>query len=136
MEKLGAVVAFSGGADQRACYENETVRLNAMSVINDAKENANCSSNPLVTGEPFIRFYAGYPLHGPRGRNIGALCIVDQQPRSFPASSRHKLWEFADAIQQEIGTQARNVPRGGGCSPRWRWASSDPHTGTAAGDHD
>jgi GAF domain-containing protein len=87
MEKLGAVVAFSGGAGQRACYENETIRLNAMSVINDAKENANCSSNPLVTGEPFIRFYAGYPLRGPRGRNIGALCIVRNESDLVPGEA-------------------------------------------------
>lgn len=44
-----------------------TVEQNSMLIINETLTDDRFSSNPLVVGEPHIRFYAGYPLHGPRG---------------------------------------------------------------------
>ena len=57
-------------------------------VISDARLDQRFSDNPLVTGEPHIRFYAGHPLHGPDGSRIGTLCIIDRQPRKMDASDR------------------------------------------------
>ena len=49
--------------------------------IPDASADARFSENPLVTGEPFIRFYAGAPLVTSEGYGIGSLCVVDAAPR-------------------------------------------------------
>ncbi|KMO10592.1 hypothetical protein SQ03_29845 [Methylobacterium platani JCM 14648] len=49
--------------------------------IPDLRADPRTSTNPLVTGEPFIRFYAGAPLRTPAGITIGSLCVIDQQPR-------------------------------------------------------
>lgn len=80
----------------------ETVERNAMLVINDTLSDDRFASNPLVTGEPYIRFYAGYPLHGPRGWNIGTLCVIDQQPRSFSPSDQQVLRTLAAVVQKDI----------------------------------
>ncbi|PNI09395.1 GAF domain-containing protein [Arthrobacter sp. AFG7.2] len=80
----------------------ETVERNSMLVINDASADDRFASNPLVTGEPYIRFYAGYPLHGPRGWNIGTLCVIDQKPRAFPEADRQVLRTLAAVVQKDI----------------------------------
>lgn len=80
----------------------QTVQQDSMLVINDTLADERFASNPLVVGDPYIRFYAGYPLHGPRGWNIGTLCVIDQQPRAFSASDRQVLQTLARIVQNRI----------------------------------
>jgi PAS domain S-box-containing protein len=53
----------------------------AAMIIVDAAQDPRFADNPLVTGAPHIRFYAGYPLKTPRGMPLGALCVLDDKPR-------------------------------------------------------
>ena len=50
-------------------------------IIPDLAADPRSRANPLVTGEPFIRFYAGAPLHAPDGQVLGSLCVIDHTPR-------------------------------------------------------
>ncbi len=55
-------------------------------VVPDARLDARFEGNPMVTGEPYIRFYAGYPLATADGRNVGTLCVADQKARDVSES--------------------------------------------------
>lgn len=69
--------------------------------ITDARQDPRFADNPLVTGAPYIRFYAGAPLHAD-GQAIGTLCIIDSEPRLLSDEECIILREFADAIELEI----------------------------------
>ena len=68
-------------------------------VVPDASKDNLFSSNPLVTGKPDIRFYAGAPLIGHKGQAIGTLCIIDRKPREgFNAEAQQVLRDLADTV--------------------------------------
>jgi PAS domain S-box-containing protein len=70
--------------------------------IPDALADPRFADNPLVTGAPHVRFYAGAPLHAPGGKRIGTLCIIDYHPREFNAAQLTVLRDLADAAEIEL----------------------------------
>jgi sigma-B regulation protein RsbU (phosphoserine phosphatase) len=75
-------------------------------VVEDAREDDRFRTNPLVTGQPNIRFYAGQPLQGPGGWNIGTLCLIDSEPRTFTSEQQQILRDLAAIVQREINVNA------------------------------
>jgi GAF domain-containing protein len=71
--------------------------------VPDALEDLRFADNPLVTGPPHIRFYAGAPLHAPSGHRIGTLCILDRQPRSLTPADLEMLLDLAAGVDEEVG---------------------------------
>jgi sigma-B regulation protein RsbU (phosphoserine phosphatase) len=71
-------------------------------VMPDAREHPIGRDHPMVVGEPFIRFYAGIPLTGPRGHKIGTFCLVDLQPREFGHAQVARLTTFAAIVEREM----------------------------------
>ncbi len=92
----------SVGLDVRETARNisfctHAIRRKEAFVVLDAKLDKRFSNNPLVTGDPKIRFYAGAPLIGHKGHAIGTLCVIDQKPRSeFETQERQLLRDLAD----------------------------------------
>lgn len=59
--------------------------------IVDVMSDPRFAANPLVTGAPDIRFYAGAPLTTHNGQNVGALCVIDTKPRQLTDDQRRIL---------------------------------------------
>ncbi len=70
--------------------------------IPDARLDARFADNPLVIGEPHIRFYAGAPLTSAEGFRIGTLCLIDSAARQLSAAELLILRDLADCVQSEI----------------------------------
>ena len=71
-------------------------------VVPNAAEDERFADNPFVTGDFHLRFYAGAPLHGPKGKAIGALSLVDTKPHEFSAKKVGQLKKFAAIVEAEI----------------------------------
>jgi GAF domain-containing protein len=81
-------------------------------VVPDATQDRRFSENPLVTGAPYIRFYAGAPLRSETGHNLGAVCVISADPREdMPAEDRRKLDILASIASRdlELRRQARQA---------------------------
>ena len=63
--------------------------------IPDATEDPRFDCNPLVTGEPHLRFYAGALLKTSEGLPIGTLCVLDHAPRTLDATQEQALRTLA-----------------------------------------
>ncbi|MFA0087751.1 sensor domain-containing diguanylate cyclase [Vibrio sp. 10N.261.51.F12] len=71
-------------------------------IIPDAMADERFCDNPLVDGEPNIRFYAGVPLKLPEGIKIGTLCIIGREPRHFSDQDVHDLIDLAKLAENEL----------------------------------
>lgn len=71
-------------------------------VIEDTSKDQRFASNPLVTSAPAIRFYAGAPLLTKSGEALGAICVIDYQPRSLDAQGREALLCLARQVMGQL----------------------------------
>jgi PAS domain S-box-containing protein len=80
-------------------------------VIPDTRADSRFAANPLVTGEPRVRFYAGAPLITDDGHALGTLCVIDRVPRTLSAGQRHALTVLAHhaASQLELRLKSRSL---------------------------
>lgn len=71
-------------------------------VVPDALLDERFFDNPIVTGPPHIRFYAGRPLRSPSGHAVGTLCLLDTQPRQLNEEDLALLGDLADMVEHEL----------------------------------
>ena len=87
---------------------DHAIRSGDVLVVLDATVDPRFAQNPLVTGEPGIRFYAGAPLTTPDGFRIGTLCLIDFTPRAtFDPDEAAQLQHIANAIMQALVMRAQ-----------------------------
>jgi len=72
-------------------------------IIPDALHDERFSDNPLVTGEPHIRFYAGFQLRHPSGSKLGTLCLIDRRPRNLDGRDIDTLNDMRAWAESELG---------------------------------
>jgi diguanylate cyclase (GGDEF)-like protein/PAS domain S-box-containing protein len=81
---------------------SHAVALDDLLVVSDTYLDERFADNPLVMGAPFIRFYAGQPVHSVDGQPVGTLCIIDQRPRQFSDPEKRMLRDLAQMVQDEL----------------------------------
>ncbi|HZE84746.1 MAG TPA: GAF domain-containing sensor histidine kinase [Puia sp.] len=77
-------------------------------VVPDATQDKRFIGNPLVTGHPEIRFYAGVPLVSPQGGRLGTLCLIDREPHDLPAEQRDLLIVLARQVVRLMELRKNN----------------------------
>jgi GAF domain-containing protein len=85
-------VSFCG----HAIHSDETF------VVGDTSKDERFFDNPLVTGGPNIRSYAGHPLHCIDGNRVGTLCVLDRTPRTFTPEQLKALQDLAAIAESEL----------------------------------
>ncbi len=78
-------------------------------IVPDTTRDERFRRNPLVTGAPCIRFYAGTVLRGPTGLAVGTLCVMDREPRNLGEPTRSLLRRVADMVEIEMHTRSERA---------------------------
>jgi GAF domain-containing protein len=78
------------------------IMANAVMVVPNALEDERFRTNPLVTAEPQIRFYAGAPLRSENGHNLGTLCVIDRRPLEPNPHQLRQLALLSDLVMREL----------------------------------
>lgn len=71
-------------------------------IIPDAAADEHFAGNPLVTGEPHIRFYAGAPLVTKNGEALGTICVIDRVPRELSEQQKESLRSLARQAMSQL----------------------------------
>ncbi|WP_338872211.1 PAS domain S-box protein [Spirosoma sp. SC4-14] len=83
---------------------NYTIQDQGLFEVEDAQEDNRFKENPLVLTDPHIRFYAGYPLTDSNGHALGALCVLDREPRKLTPHQQKALQILGDMAMGLIST--------------------------------
>lgn len=78
-----------------------TIESDDVLEVPDARADPRFAANPLVTGAPHVRFYAGAPLKTTDGHRVGTLCVIDQTPRRLSQGQRDLLAGLARQVMRQ-----------------------------------
>lgn len=84
-----------------------TVRENRLLIVPDAEADERFADNPLVTGEPHVRFYAGAPIRSAEGLPLGTICVLDRAPRTLTAAQEQVLLALARVVETLLEARKR-----------------------------
>ena len=100
-------------------------------VISDAAQDDRFSHNPLVTGDPHIRFYAGAPLATADGNLLGTLCVMDRQPRTLTEDQKTALQILGRQViaNMELRASLRELREGLAAREKARGPSGEAASG-------
>lgn len=87
---------------EQAFCAHTIVGIEDIMIVSDAREDARFSSNPLVTGNPNIVFYAGVPLINHDGYALGSLCVIDVEPKQLTSEQVKSLKILARQVLTQI----------------------------------
>jgi diguanylate cyclase (GGDEF)-like protein/PAS domain S-box-containing protein len=76
-------------------------------IVPDTTQDERFAANPLVTGGPQVRFYAGAPLRTPEGQALGTLCTLDSRPRTLSAGQQDALLILSRQVMAQLELRRR-----------------------------
>jgi two-component sensor histidine kinase len=88
---------------------SHVVSLDHELVVSDAQCDGRFADNPLVLGEPRVRFYAGVPLRADNGMVLGTLCAIDRVPRVLSEHQLHLLRVLTRQVTVQLELRRRNL---------------------------
>jgi len=91
-----------GQTSRDTSFCGHTILQHEPLIIPDATLDPRFHDNPLVVNDPHVRFYAGYPLAGPAGHNVGTFCIASPRPRELSAHELAVFGEMARLAETEL----------------------------------
>ncbi|WP_036166976.1 ATP-binding protein [Massilia sp. 9096] len=94
--------------DRSMSFCSHAIKQEQVMVVEDALQDPRFVANPLVSGDPNIRFYAGSPLVAPDGSRVGTLCLIDRAPRAFSAEQAATLRDLAAIVANELAAVELN----------------------------
>ena len=87
--------------------------------VEDARKDVRFKDNPLVTGPPHIRFYAGAPLISPEGYKLGTFCVIAREARGLSSTEKETLKDLANQTVTRMVARRRKMEQRG-LKPRVR----------------
>ena len=87
---------------------NHTIQNDEFLIVEDASKDSRFKDNPYVTGEPFLRFYAGINIKSKDGYNIGSICVLDHQPKSISKKEISQLKTLAGEVELRLEVNQKN----------------------------
>ena len=81
---------------------NHAIEQSGIMEVRDTSQDARFADNPLVTGAPYIRFYAGKPLIDADGHALGTLCVVGTKPSQLDDAQKQLLTDLAAIVLDEL----------------------------------
>jgi GAF domain-containing protein len=102
-QRFKAKVGLDGDETHRDhAFCAHTILSSEVLVVEDATQDVRFRDNPLVTGNPNIRFYAGAPLVTSDNFKLGSLCVLDRVPRKITAAETSALEALSRLVMTEL----------------------------------
>mgnify|MGYP006283606867 CR=1 FL=1 len=89
----------------------DTIQTPGPTVVEDASSDPRFASNPFVTADPSIRFYAGTPIETDADERIGTICVLDSETRSVTQEELDRLDDLADLVAELLETRGAAAAR-------------------------
>lgn len=97
-----AFTGFDPSIEREQSFCLHVVANNEALVLEDPRRHPQFTNNPLVTGPPGVRFYAGVPVRTPDQIPVGTVCMYDTEPRSFSDDDLERLRDFAALVTETL----------------------------------
>lgn len=95
--------------DRRVSFCAHAILNDGVFEVKDATSDNRFFDNPLVTGNPNIRFYAGMPLVTENGYKLGTFCILDSKPRDLTPTQEFSLKTLAHQAMSLLNLRVKNM---------------------------
>ncbi len=92
--------------DRKSSFCGHAIHVPEVMVVSDATQDPRFADNPMVLGDPHIRFYAGAPLEVRPGVRIGTLCLIDRRRRTLDDTDLAILMSLRELVLLELKGEA------------------------------
>jgi GAF domain len=104
--KKGITISETSRKDS---FCSHAILNNEILEVRDASKDERFFDNPLVTGNPGIRFYAGSPIISPTGHKLGTICVIDHTPKKLTSQQEKALTQLSNQVSRLLELRKKNT---------------------------